>query len=62
MITKHYSDSHLSPQVGQLQLVDLQSADSPPLEIPAHDSALSIIQLNVQVRVILSISVMSIIS
>jgi len=35
-------------RVGQLQLVDLQSADSPPLEIPAHDSALSIIQLNVQ--------------
>ena len=38
-------------QVGQLQLVDLQCADSPPLEIPAHDSALSIIQLNVQVSV-----------
>ena len=38
-------------QVGQLQLVDLQCADSPALEIPAHDSALSIIQLNVQVSV-----------
>ena len=36
-------------KLGQLQLVDLQSADSPPLLISAHDSPLSIVQLNVQV-------------
>ena len=35
-------------KVGHLQLMDLQSADSPGLEIAAHDSSLSIIQLNVQ--------------
>ena len=33
---------------GTLHLVDLQSADSPPLDIAAHDSSLSIIQINVQ--------------
>ena len=52
-----YDYSPLCPQVGQLQLVDLQCADSPPLEIPAHDSALSIIQLNVQVSVSIICSV-----
>ena len=39
---------------GHLQLVDLQCADSPPLEISAHDSALSVIQLNVQVSYFLT--------
>ena len=33
---------------GHLHLVDLQTADSPPLDIAAHDSSLSIIQINVQ--------------
>jgi len=33
---------------GRLHLVDLISADSPPLDIAAHDSALSVIQINVQ--------------
>jgi len=33
---------------GHLALVDLHTADSPPLDIAAHDSSLSIVQLNVQ--------------
>ena len=35
-------------KTGHIQIVDLQASDSPPLDIAAHDSSLSIVQLNVQ--------------